>query len=209
MTAGRGTAADVVRVASHEDFCSVMAAAREGQASAFRTLWIWFAPRVAAYAGRIGSREPDEVTNDVFLAVFTKVDAFEGDESDFRAFVFTIAHRRVVDELRRRYRRAETVPLPREGGSAGGVDLSAEDVALDRWGTERVRRLIEGLPSDQREVLVLRILGDLSVDQVADVLGKSVGAVRSLQERGLARLRRASPVRPTRYGGRPAMWGVR
>ena len=194
---------------AHEDFDVVLAAAREGHQDAMQALWTWYSPSVAAYAQRKGSREPDELTSDVFLAALTGLDAFEGDESGFRAFVFTIAHRRVVDDLRRRYRRGEGVPLPRDGEAAGGVVRSAEDAALDRWGTQRVRRLLDALPSDQRDVLVLRILGDLSVAHVADVLGKSVGAVRSLQARGLARLRRTSPVRPTAGGGPPAMWGMR
>lgn len=194
---------------AHPDFDVVLTAAREGHADALQALWTSYAPSVAAYAGRKGSREPDELTSDVFLAVFAGLTSFDGDEPGFRAYVFTIAHRRVVDELRRRYRRGESIPLPRDGEAAGGVVRSAEDVALDRWGTDRVQRLLDALPSDQRDVLVLRILGDLSVKHVADVLGKSVGAVRSLQERGLARLRRTSPVRPTAGGGPPAMWGVR
>lgn len=194
---------------AHENFDAVLAAARDGHADALRALWTWYAPSVAAYAGRKGSREPEELTSDVFLAVLTGLATFDGDESGFRALVFTIAHRRVVDELRHRYQRGDPVPLPRDGDPAVAAAPSAEDAALDRWGSVRARELLQGLPPEQRDVLVLRILGDLSVEQVAGVVGKSVGAVRSLQARGLARLRRTSPVQPTRGGGPSTMWGMR
>lgn len=192
-----------------DDFDAVLAAARGGQPDALRMLWTRYAPAVLAFAAQKGSADPEALTSDVFLVVLTRLDAFDGDEAGFRAYMFTIAHRRAVDELRRRYRRGVTVPMPRDGGSWGAVVPSAEDVALERWGTERAKKLLDGLPSDQRDVLMLRILGDLSVEQVAGVLDKSVGAVRSLQERGLARLRRTSPVRPTAGGGLPTMWGLR
>jgi RNA polymerase sigma factor (sigma-70 family) len=70
-----------------------------------------------------------------------------------------------------------------------GESSSAEADAQAALATERVRMLIEALSPDQRDVLLLRIVADLSLEQTAAVLGKSVGAVKSLQHRGLAALR--------------------
>lgn len=67
---------------------------------------------------------------------------------------------------------------------------SAETSALESIGDQRVLALLETLSPDQRDVLLLRIIGDLTIDQVAVVLGKSPGAVKALQHRGLAHLRR-------------------
>ena len=66
---------------------------------------------------------------------------------------------------------------------------SAATVALGQSGSARVRQVLAGLPDDQREVLLMRIVGDLTVDQVATVMGRSAGAVKQLQRRGLLELR--------------------
>jgi RNA polymerase sigma-70 factor (ECF subfamily) len=71
-------------------------------------------------------------------------------------------------------------------GLPGG---DVEDDALAQVGTETVRRLCALLPDDQRSVLLLRILGDLTVEQVADAMGRTVGSVKALQRRGLRALR--------------------
>ena len=78
---------------------------------------------------------------------------------------------------------AEVPDLP-----AAGAD--AEDEALRRLATERVRRLCEGLVPDQRDVLLLRMLAALTVEEIATALGKTPGAVKALQRRGLAALRK-------------------
>lgn len=176
------------------DFDAVLAAARSGEDWAFRRLWDALAPPVAAYARGRGAREPDDLTSDVFLAVFDGISGFVGDEAGFRAYVFTVAHRRVVDDLRRRYRRPEPLPLTSEVDHRAVV-ASAENEAMDRMATVRTRDLLDRLAPAQRDVLVLRILGDLTVEQVATVLGKEPGAVKALQRRGLDTLRGTSPVR--------------
>ena len=67
---------------------------------------------------------------------------------------------------------------------------SAEADALTTLDDERIRAVLGGLRPDQREVITLRIVGDLTAEQVAQVLGKSRGAVKALQRRGVAALRR-------------------
>ena len=101
--------------------------------------------------------------------------------------MFTIAHRRLVDDWRRRSRRPQLTDDPDEGPEPVGGDV--EDDVLGRLGGETVERLCGRLPPDQRAVLLLRILADLTVEQVAAVLGRSVGSVKALQRRGLRALR--------------------
>jgi RNA polymerase sigma-70 factor (ECF subfamily) len=175
----------VNRVASFDD---VLAAAQAGEAWAFRDLWENLSPAVAGYLRSKGATDPDDLTSEVFLAAFTQLPAFTGDEAALRAYVFTIARRRLVDDLRRRSRRGPQVEWTEETDARRTG--SAEDLALDRLGSARTRELLDALSPDQRDVLVLRIFGDLTVEQVAEALGKRPGAVKALQRRGLEALRK-------------------
>jgi RNA polymerase sigma-70 factor (ECF subfamily) len=166
-----------------------------------------------------GALDPDDLASETFLDVFRGLGGFAGDEQGLRSWVFTIAHRRLVDDWRRRGRR----PQLADGGEEllpDAVGGDVEDDVLTRLGTEAVHRLCAGLPADQRSVLLLRVLADLTVEQVAEVLGRSVGSVKALQRRGLRRLREElTPAVPTPTGGpataraplspRPAMTGAR
>ena len=143
---------------------------------------------MAGYLRAQGISDSSDLTSDVFVAVLTRLPSFQGSEEQFRSWVFTIAYRRVVDEWRTRARRDAPVaaPSPAESSSAA----AAEDVALARLGDERVAALLATLTPDQRQVLALRVVADLSLEQVAELLGKPVGAVKALQHRALATLRR-------------------
>jgi len=173
---------------AQENFASVLAAAKAGAAWACRDLWQRFAPSVAAFARARGSLEPEDLTSEVFLTVFDRLDQFEGGGAEFRSFVFTVAHRRLVDELRARSRR----PAPAEFTEDSDHRLtdSAETQALDRIADREVRTLIETLAPDQRDVLALRIIGGLSIPEIAQILDKRPGAVKALQRRGLETLRK-------------------
>lgn len=163
-------------------------AARRGEAWALTEIWQRFAPAVTGYLRGRGATEPEDLTSDVFLAVFQRLRAFRGDEADLRAFVFTVAHHRLVDDLRRRKRRGPTVEY--DADADGRLTGSAEDEALDALRTQQVHALLDELSADQRDVVLLRVLGDLSLEQTATALGKRVGAVKALQHRALASLRR-------------------
>lgn len=175
-----------------ESFGSVLAAARTGAPWAFERLWHSLAPVVAGYLRLQGAVEPDDLTSEVFMSVFTGLECFEGDEDGFRSWVFTIAHRRLVDDWRRRGRR----PSLADGGDDGGhrpVEAPGGDVeeeALRRLSEERVRRMCDRLAPDQRDVLLLRMVAGMSLDQTAEALGKTTIAVKALQHRGVAALRR-------------------
>jgi RNA polymerase sigma factor (sigma-70 family) len=195
-------------------FDDVLAAAQAGAAWAFEVLYRDLSPVVTGYLRLHGAAEPDDLASETFLGVFTGLAAFHGDEAALRSWVFTIAHRRLVDDWRRRSRR------PQLTDDAGDLTLHAggdvEDDALVRIGTADVHRMCAELPDDQRSVLLLRVLADLTVEQVAQVMGRSVGAVKALQRRGLRTLRdrleqpsEKTFVTRVPLGARPAMTGVR
>jgi RNA polymerase sigma factor (sigma-70 family) len=171
-----------------QDFDAVLAAARAGDGPAFQQLYDDLAGPVAAYLRHRGAWEVQDLTSEVFLAAFTSLSRFEGGQAEFRSWVFTIAHRRLVDEWRRSGRAPQQVPY--DAGADARSASSAETEALEQLGERRVRQLLGMLSSDQQEVLLLRILGDLTVEQVASLVGKRPGAVKALQRRGLAALRR-------------------
>lgn len=183
-----------------ETFASVLLAAQAGASWACTQIWVEYAPAVAAFLGVRGSREPEDLTSEVFLAVFERLRDFTGDGAAFRSFVFSVAYRRLVDELRMRSRRGETFEWTPEGDPRRAS--SAEDEATARIGDERARALLDQLPPDQRDVMVLRIVADLTVEQVADVLHKRTGAVKALQRRALENLRKK--IAPNRTPMSPA-----
>ncbi len=162
--------------------------AQRGESWALTEVWHRYSPAVMAYLRGRRVADAEDLTSEVFLQVFRRINRFRGDEADLRTFVFSVAHARYVDEVRRIARRgvdAEFVAETHDRRSAP-APRQTRRAAL---ATERVRMLIEALSPDQRDVLLLRIVADLSLEQTAEVLGKSVGAVKSLQHRGLAALR--------------------
>ncbi len=168
-------------------FPTVLAAAQADAPWAYQRLFEWLNRPVAGYLRGQGSEDPDGLSNDVFLRAFTNLSSFEGDEERFRSWVFTIAHNLLCDERRRRRRRPTVADQP----LAEGVGArSTESEALARLGAERVDALLSELAPDQRDVLLLRVVADLTVEQAALALGKSPGAVKQLQRRGLNALRR-------------------
>lgn len=166
----------------------LVAAARAGEPWALTEIWERHAPAVLGYLRGRGMADAEDLTSDVFLAVFERLPGFRGDDADLRAFVFTVAHHKMVDEVRRRVRRGDL--LPYDGSIDERVVPSAEADALASLADERVLRLLGALSPDQREVVLLRIVADLSLEQTAQVVGKRVNAVKALQHRGLAALRR-------------------
>ena len=181
-----------------DGFDALLADVQAGRPSAWDRCYRWLAPAVAGYLRMQGAREVDDLTSEVFLAVFRNIGSFSGTEANFRSWVFVIAHRRMQDERRRGFRRAASSPLDeasierigRMASTASRVQTDgADEGAFRALSTDRVGDLCARLAPDQREVVLLRILGDLTVDQVAEVLGKSQGAVKQLQRRAFAALR--------------------
>jgi RNA polymerase sigma-70 factor (ECF subfamily) len=169
----------------------VLVAARAGGEWAWDRLYASLAPTVAGYLRAHGAAEPEDLTGEVFLQVVRGLEGFSGGERDFRAWVFTIAHRRLVDELRRRGRRPVAAASEEEVAERAGGDV--RDEAEAALAERAVRDAIAELAPDQRAVLLLRILGDLTIEEIARAVGKRPGAVKALQRRALKNLERAYP----------------
>src|SRR3954465_9083974 len=135
-------------------FDDVLVAARAGAPWAFEVLYRDLAPAVTGYLRLHGATEPDDLASETFLGVFTGLSSFTGDEGALRAWVFTIAHRRLVDDWRRRSRRPQVVDDGDVLADQLGGDV--EDDVLGRLGGETVERLCGLLAPDQRAVLLLR-----------------------------------------------------
>jgi RNA polymerase sigma-70 factor (ECF subfamily) len=170
-------------------FEPLLAAAQAGEGWAFERLFTWLGRPVVAYLRGMGLEDPDGTANDVFLRAFSAVGTFAGPEERFRSWVFTIAHHLVVDERRLVSRRPRRTALDAAGPDPGPPAPDAAEVAMAGLGDERVRRLLAGLAPDQRDVVLLRIVADLSIEDTATALGKKPGAVKALQHRAMRTLR--------------------
>lgn len=130
---------------------------------------------------------------EVFLAVLPRLETVSGGMHGLRTFIFSVAHARMVDDHRRQSRTPAKLPFDAEQDRR--EESSAEAVALERVSPSEILGLLQGLVDEQKEVLTLRLIGGLTVDQVAAVMGKSQGAVKQLQRRALNRLREETSVK--------------
>jgi RNA polymerase sigma-70 factor (ECF subfamily) len=167
------------------DFATVLAAAQVGEGDAFTTLFESLARAVVGYLRGRGVEDADGAANEVFLRVFTRVRDFDGDEDQFRSWVFTIARNLAVDEHRAHARRATLVAI-----DECVARLGSGNVANDVVSRQSVDEMLGTLSRDQRDVLLLRFVADLSIEQTALVVGKRVPAVKALQRRALDALRK-------------------
>lgn len=170
-------------------FDGVLAAAQEGSEWAWDLLVRDVGPRLVGFFRTRGVADPEGLAGDVFVDLARNITSFDGDESGFRSWVFVIAYRRMSDEWRRQRRRLDETPSGLSIETAG-VAPSAEDVAMEALGGIEMARLMEVLTDNQRNVISLRVVAGLTLDETAQVVGKPVGAVKALQRRGVAALRR-------------------
>ncbi|MGH2794932.1 MAG: RNA polymerase sigma factor [Actinomycetota bacterium] len=168
-------------MADIERFEETLTGARCGDAPSFDVLWRWLQPPLARYMTVAASDSWEDLASETWLQVARDIHRFRGDADAFRRWFFTIARRRVLDHARRQ-RRTGTV-----AAGAGHVPDLAEpsDPVGDRMSTRAALELIRTLPPAQAEAVALRVLADLSVKDVARILGKRPGAVRVLTSRGL------------------------
>jgi RNA polymerase sigma factor (sigma-70 family) len=176
-------------MAAAEAFESILAAAQTGAEWAFEKLYIEFNPRLERYFGARAPAVRDDLTAETWISVAGTLRAFRGDERQFRSWLFTIAYRRLVDH----WKQAASAPEPVDPFSMtgrGGDDDPEVAVVESMSAQEAARRIVACLPPDQGDVILLRVLGDLDVEQVAEILGKRPGAVRALQHRALKTLKK-------------------
>ena len=172
-----------------EQFSDVLSAARTGAPWALEALYREFHPPVLAFLRARAPSEAEDLASDVFVAVAEGLGRFEGDEDGFRSWLFTITYRQ-VGQLRRRMGRRRTEPLPADEVGERVPPGDAESDAMAAISTQQALDLIATLPPAQGEVLLLRVVADLPVDEVATILGKRPTAVRALQHRAVVGLAR-------------------
>ena len=161
-----------------DEFATLLDAARAGGEWALTRLYREVNPSLARFLRAQLGDEADDVGSETWLSVARSLQSFDGDQDAFRAWVFTIAKRRVVDHLRAKGRRpapVEPAPIP-----------SAEDVALS--GDEAAQRIVACLPPEHAQIVLLRVVGGFSVEEVARITGHRPGNVRVIQHRALKRL---------------------
>lgn len=178
------------RVVIGEDFPRVLEDAANGDNAAVERLYRDTAPVVMGYLRASGANSPEDLTSDVYVDALRGLGRFSGTEHQFRSWLLTIAHRRLVDDWRRRGRRRED-SVPAEELGQLTIDLSdGESEAMSRLRARGVIEALQHLTDDQRSVLFLRVIGDLPVLEVAEILGKPETAIKALQRRAVSRLRR-------------------
>jgi RNA polymerase sigma-70 factor, ECF subfamily len=170
-----------------EEFGAVLAAAQGGSEAAFSRLWRDANPALLRYLRVVMPDAAEDLAAETWVQVVRALASFRGGEQDWRAWLFTTARRRAIDEGRRRSRRP-AVPLQTTPLSLLPVTADAADVALERLATHTAIGLLSTLPPLQAEVILLRVVAGLDTQVVARMLGRSPGAVRVAAHRGLRRL---------------------
>lgn len=171
------------------DLADALRGSKAGDEAAIATLFQALHPQLLRYVRHQAPDVHEDLAAETWLAAARLLPAFEGSAADFRALLFSIARRRVVDHYRARARRPVTVRL--DGVPQPEAADPAETVVAALSSEESVDALLRGLPPDQAEVLLMRVVGDLSAEQVATATQRTPGAVRVLQHRALRRLARA------------------
>ena len=174
-----------------EGFAAVISAAGRGEHWALTGLFRAYQPMLVRFLRGQEPRAADDLASEVWVAAARRLPWFDGDELGFRRWLFTIARRRLIDHRRAEGRRCvqlmghERLDRPDPASDRGDPavlvteQLSAQDA---------VDALIDGLPPDQAEAVLLRVVGEFPVAEVARIMGRSPGAVRVLCHRGLRRL---------------------
>ncbi|WP_306184765.1 MULTISPECIES: RNA polymerase sigma factor [unclassified Streptomyces] len=166
---------------------AAVARAQDGDELAFAVAYRIVQPGLLGYLRGLVGDDAEDVASDAWLEITRDLGRFQGDGAGFRGWTATIARHRALDHLRRKRVR------PRAGGTEQDVlDLpaphSTHDQAMESLSTERALELVRGLPRDQAEAVLLRVVVGLDGPAAARVLGKRPGAVRTATHRGLKRL---------------------
>jgi RNA polymerase sigma-70 factor (ECF subfamily) len=162
---------------------------RNNDPQAFDELYSRYSARVFGYLFQRlngNAEEAEDLTADVFTRVYEKIDGFQPQGAPLSAWVFRIAHNRLIDSVRRRPRLTQVTlddaPELSAGPVFGGID---QQVAL-----EQIKGGLTRLTNEQRQVIILRFLEGKSLAETASIVGRNEDAVKKLQARGLASLRR-------------------
>jgi RNA polymerase sigma-70 factor, ECF subfamily len=170
-----------------------LAAGRRREPAAVSRIYSAYAPALFRFfMAAVGDRhQAEDLTGTAFVSAIEGLPRFYGPIEALGGWLFQIARHDLYDH-RRRQARARIEPLEDhlpEAAAAAGVD-DPEELAIERLDAGRVVAALRELSDDQREVLLLRMAAGLTAPEVAETLGKTIGAVKALQHRGLASLAR-------------------
>jgi RNA polymerase sigma factor (sigma-70 family) len=177
---------------------AAVARAQEGDDSAFAVAYRIVQPGLLGYLRGLVGDEAEDVASDAWLEIARDLGRFRGDGAGFRGWTATIARHRALDHLRRQRVRPRPTTLEQDVLELPGPH-STHDQALESLSTEYALDLVRGLPREQAEAVLLRVVVGLDGPAAARVLGKRPGAVRTAAYRGLKRLARELGV-PERDG---------
>ena len=170
-----------------EDFAALLTAAQGGSEQAFSALWRDANPALLRYLRVVAAENAEDVAAETWVQVVRGLTRFRGDEAAWRAWLFTTARRRLLDQARVR-KRHPSEPLDEISAAEVPRTAAAEQLAMDNIATESAMALLSRLPELQAEVIFLRVVAGLDTEAVAEMLGKSTGAVRVAAHRGLKKL---------------------
>jgi RNA polymerase sigma-70 factor (ECF subfamily) len=174
---------------SAADVRALVERAQAGDRDALEELYLLHFDRIYGYLHMsVGNRaDAEDLTTQTFLRMLESIGRFRWQSAPFSAWLFRIAHNLAMDHFRASKRWQPQEEVPEEPGSAAP---SADEEAMRSLGRESLFELIESLSPEQRQVLTLKFVFDFSNAGVAAVLGKSEGAIKSLQHRALASLQK-------------------
>ena len=174
--------------ASSDDDRHLIERVRQGDQDAARAIYERYFDRIYNYVyARIGRVEDaEDLAIETMTRSLTRLDLFQDQGVAFSSWLYRIAHNATIDHYRRRGK-ATLVPL-----EAAVLPETADpsDLALEQLSNEELRDALRSLTDEQQQVLILRFFQDLTAAQVAEIVGKSVGAVQALQHRALGSLER-------------------
>ena len=179
-----------------------LAAARRREPAAVTRVYTAYAPALYRFfMAAVGDRhQAEDLTGTAIVSAIEGLPGFRGPVDALGGWLFQIARHDLYD-YRRRQARSRNEPLddnlPEAAAAAGAVD--PEELAIERLEGTRVMAALGKLSPDQREVLLLRMAGGLTAPEVAEILGKTTGAVKALQHRGLASMARVLGLRSPHY----------
>ncbi|MGX1271946.1 RNA polymerase sigma factor [Streptomyces phaeoluteigriseus] len=168
---------------------AAVARAQDGDESAFAVAYRIVQPGLLGYLRGIVGDDAEDVASDAWLEIARDLGRFKGDGAGFRGWTATIARHRALDHLRRLRVRPRSAALEQDMFDLPGPH-NTHDQVVESLSTERALELVRGLPPDQAEAVLLRVVVGLDGPAAARVLGKRPGAVRTAAHRGLKRLAR-------------------
>jgi RNA polymerase sigma-70 factor, ECF subfamily len=167
----------------------LVARAQQGDREALEELYLLHFDRIYSYLHMsVGNRhDAEDLTTQTFLKMLEAIGRFRWQSAPFSAWLFRIAHNLAMDHFRanRRWQPEEEVPEPPDA-----EEISAEDEAMHSIGRQSMLELIENLSADQQQVLTLKFVFNFANADVATILGKTEGAIKSLQHRALVSLQK-------------------